>query len=429
MAAPLPRPASLQDLGEDIQHMILRRIPCGIDRGCMSLVCRAWRDVMRDQRRRLGHLLPRLPALPRLLLPAPFSVRCLASGSRVCCVLSACCVHQDHHYLAVTPPGSRCFGSHDDGWLFIETHRPRSHKAIHVRTGVVRVFPRELERRTDPYPYVHRMVIHAAALSATWPHEPNYVGAAIVTSWQHPPLGGALAVPPYRRCIALWRRGWRRAFDPVPLDHYDAALDAEDVLYDRGGRCFFFLTQGEHIRVCMPVRLRDNKLITHWETVLFCPGGRVYDQYVRARYLVVSRMDLLMVVRFTPQPNQPTSKFKVFRVAKRNNMPDAYADAFPVAQYPFAWSELHALDGRVLFVGHGCSRSYEARRYPPDFKDGIYFLDDGEFYDAAVIFGIGNGNQRRYPCSDNGKWSDGHVQRCFPRPDPSDHSAPVWILP
>ncbi|RLM58712.1 uncharacterized protein C2845_PM18G03880 [Panicum miliaceum] len=189
MAAPPPRPASLQD----IQHMILRRIPCGVDSGRMSLVCRAWRDVMRDQRRRLGHL----------LLPAPFSVRCLASSARVCCVLSAC---RDHHYLAVTPPGSRCFGSHDDRWLFIETRRPRSHKAIHVRSGVVRVFPRDLERRTDPYPYAHRMVIHAAALS-TWPNEPNYVGAAIVTSWQHPPPGGALAVPPYRRCIALWRRG------------------------------------------------------------------------------------------------------------------------------------------------------------------------------------------------------------------------------
>ncbi|RLM69676.1 hypothetical protein C2845_PM17G05510 [Panicum miliaceum] len=133
-----------------------------------------------------------------------------------------------------------------------------------------------------------------------------------------------------------------------------------------------------------------------------------------------------MVVRFTPQPNQPTSKFRVFRVAdrRRNNMPDAYA----VAHYPFAWSELHALDGRVLFVGHGCSRSYDARRYPPDFKDGgIYFLDDGEFYDAAVIFG--NGNERRYPCSDNGKWSEGQIQRCFPRSDPSDHSAPVWLFP
>jgi hypothetical protein len=26
-----------------------------------------------------------------------------------------------------------------------------------------------------------------------------------------------------------------------------------------------------------------------------------------------------------------------------------------------------------------------------------------KFYDAAVIFGIGNRNERRYPCSDNGK--------------------------
>jgi hypothetical protein len=80
----------------------------------------------------------------------------------------------------------------------------------------------------------------------------------------------------------------------------------------------------------------------------------------------------------------------------------------------------------MLFVGHGCSRSYEVDQYP-GFKDGIYFLDDGDFYDAAVIFG--NGNVRQYPCSDNGRWSEGHVQRCFPRSDPSDHSAPVWLLP
>ncbi|RLM69138.1 hypothetical protein C2845_PM17G05500 [Panicum miliaceum] len=210
---------------------------------------------MRNQRRRLGHLLPWTPALPRLLLPAPFSVRLLASSARVCCVLSACRVH---HYLAVAPPGSRCFGSHT---------------AVHLRSGFVRQFPRELQCRTDPY--VHRMVIHAAALSS-WPSDPNYVGAAIVTSWQHPPPGGALAVPPYRRCVALWRRGWHRAYDPVPLGHDAAALDAEDVLflYDRAGGCFFFLTQGEHIRVCTA---GDNMLSTHWDTVLFCPGGRVYD--------------------------------------------------------------------------------------------------------------------------------------------------------
>ncbi|RLM64309.1 uncharacterized protein C2845_PM16G22030 [Panicum miliaceum] len=108
-------------------------------------------------------------------------------------------------------------------------------------------------------------------------------------------------------------------------------------------------------------------------------------------------------------------------------------DAFPVAQYPLAWSELHALDGRILLVGHGCSRSYEARRYPPPRRTSrtastSWMMGQCKFYDTAVIFGIGNRNERRYPCSNNGKWSDGHVQRCFPRPDPSDHSAPVWLL-
>ncbi|OEL14530.1 hypothetical protein BAE44_0024453 [Dichanthelium oligosanthes] len=79
----------------------------------------------------------------------------------------------------------------------------------------------------------------------------------------------------------------------------------------------------------------------------------------------------------------------------------------------------------MLFLGHGCSRSYKMVRYP-GFKGGIYFLDDGEFYDKAVIFG--NGNVRQYPCSDNGKWSEGHVRHCFPRPHPSDHTPPEQVV-
>jgi hypothetical protein len=80
----------------------------------------------------------------------------------------------------------------------------------------------------------------------------------------------------------------------------------------------------------------------------------------------------------------------------------------------------------MLFVGRGCSRSYEVHQNP-GFKEGIYFLDDGEFYDEAVIFA--DGNERQFRCSDNGKWSQGHVQRCLPRPDPSNHSPPAWLLP
>jgi hypothetical protein len=83
----------------------------------------------------------------------------------------------------------------------------------------------------------------------------------------------------------------------------------------------------------------------------------------------------------------------------------------------------------MLFVGRGCSRSYEVDRYL-GFKAGVYFLDDGCFYDDEMMFrGV---NERRYPCSDIGKWSEGpppHVERFFPEQGPSYNSPPAWLLP
>ncbi|RLM58107.1 uncharacterized protein C2845_PM18G03870 [Panicum miliaceum] len=309
---PPPLRKSLQDLDMDTQRLILSRIPCIVDRGRISLVCRAWRDMVRSQQHMLvGRLLPQPRSLPWLLLRAPFP----AGSSRVVCVLSGCRVH---HYLNITPPdggGARCFGSHDGAWLLVDTREPvHRAAAVNARTGAFRDLPRELLRRTEPY--VYRMVIHAAALSSS-PDSANCVGAAIVTAWRHPaPCAGP---PPRRRCVALWRRDWPRALDFMPPGQDDVSLNEEDVLYLNHCGAFAFVTQGEHLRL-----------------------------------------------------------------------------------------------------------SYKVDKYP-GFKEGIYFLDDGKFYDDAVIFDNGNGNH--YPCSDNGKWSEGQIQRCFPRSDPSVHSAPVWLLP
>ncbi|PAN04149.2 hypothetical protein PAHAL_1G045700 [Panicum hallii] len=398
----------------DTQRLILSRIPCRVDRGRISLVCRAWRDMVRSQQHMLvGRLLPQPRSLQWLLLRAPFP----AGSNRVVCVLSGCRVH---HYINVVPPDARCFGAHGGAWLFVDTREPvHSAAAVNARTGAFRNLPRELLRRADPY--VYRMVIHAAALSSS-PDDANCVGAAIVTAWQNAAPGAG--PPPRRRCVALWRRDWPRAWDFVPPGQDDVSLNVEDVLYLNHNGAFAFVTQGEHIRICVPLRLSENMLSTKWGTLRFRPGGPLYDHFVRSRYLVVSGGELLMVVRFTPHPNMPTSKFKVFRTAKRN-VNDDNAD-FPIALYPWAWSELDTLGGWMLFVGHGCSRSYKVDKYP-GFKEGIYFLDDGKFYDDAVIFDNGNGNH--YPCSDDGKWSEGQIQRCFPRSDPSVHSAPVWLLP
>ena len=201
---------------------------------------------------------------------------------------------------------------------------------------------------------------------------------------------------------------------------------AEDVVYHDAA--FLFLAKNDNLRVAMPVQDHDGGLDVQRGVRLFRhPGGCGYEQLVRARYLVVSLGELLMVVRIRPRPQEPwTSAFKVFLGAERQT-PDADPE-FPMAQYTWAWSELDTLGGRLLFVGRGCSRSYEVNQYP-GFKEGIYFLNDGEFYDETVIFAANGDDERRFRCSDNGKWSEGHVQRCFPRPDPSGHSPPAWLLP
>ncbi|CAL4994247.1 unnamed protein product [Urochloa decumbens] len=377
---------SFADLPEDNQRQILSSIPCPVDRGRMSLVCRSWRRVIRRHRGELeGRLLQ-----PPPLLRAPHPLGLGLRSARAACVLSGGRVH---HFLDVAPPHARFFGSHDGAWLLLDPSHPRdadaaAARAVNVRTGAVRDLPREVHSPTDQR--LHRMVIHAAVLSLS-PEDARCVGAAIVTSWRD-----RATLSPRRRGIALWFR--------------DCPAMATFPLMPR--------TSSTSVKA-------DNLLeVVQWQTRRFCPRVRLD---VRARYLVVSGGELLMVVRFMPHPDhQPTSKFKVFRMIKRNNA-DADANDFPVDRYPLAWSELDTLGGRMLFVGHGCSRSFKVDEYP-GFEAGIYFLDGGMFYDDAVIFATGDAT--RYPCCDNGNWTqDGRVQRCFPRSDPSDHSAPVWLLP
>jgi len=82
----------------------------------------------------------------------------------------------------------------------------------------------------------------------------------------------------------------------------------------------------------------------------------------------------------------------------------------------------------MLFVGRGCSRSYETADYP-GFEDGVYFSDDRSFYNGDIFGGV---SERLYFCNDNGKWSEGppsNVTLFFPENGPSRHSSPTWILP
>jgi len=134
-----------------------------------------------------------------------------------------------------------------------------------------------------------------------------------------------------------------------------------------------------------------------------------------------------MIVRFAPDPDSPTSGFKVFSRIGPLALEDDGSGG--MVGRPYTWSELDSLGGRMLFVGRGCSRSYETADYP-GFKDGIYFSDDRSFYDEQIMFrGV---DERQYPCSDTGKWTQGpppNVERFFPEQGPSNHSSPAWLLP
>lgn len=125
---------------------------------------------------------------------------------------------------------------------------------------------------------------------------------------------------------------------------------------------------------------------------------------VTTRYLVGSRGELLMVVRLvTLCPGQVVSlqagAFQVYQMMQHLN---------DVGLVELAWAEMPRLDGRMLFVARGCSRSYEVADFSGfGFQDGIYFLDDANSDCVAVM--VQHPPLWRYTCNDNGRyqWVDG----------------------
>ncbi|OEL34206.1 hypothetical protein BAE44_0004776 [Dichanthelium oligosanthes] len=102
-----------------------------------------------------------------------------------------------------------------------------------------------------------------------------------------------------------------------------------------------------------------------------------------------------MVVRFgNPIHQLPTLSFKVFEAVKVEKDGEMY----------YLWCQHDTLGGRIISVGQGCSRSYEADQYVRfGLDEGVYFLDDGSLHDNALMFA--GDDDRAYPCSDNGFWS------------------------
>ncbi|OEL38562.1 hypothetical protein BAE44_0000418 [Dichanthelium oligosanthes] len=152
----------------------------------------------------------------------------------------------------------------------------------------------------------------------------------------------------------------------------------EDVIYHNGA--FHFLNREENLYVCTvkaPLEEPQVRVVVRQ----FHPVIPGYEPWrVEDRYLVESRGELLMVVR-KKSLQEPTrsSSFRVFQMTA----PDAdHADEY-------SWDELPTLDGRMLFVGHGHSRSYEVADFP-ELQDAVYFHD--EAFNVLTMVFLGDGN-------------------------------------
>ncbi|CAL5096312.1 unnamed protein product [Urochloa decumbens] len=343
-----------------------------------------------------------------LRVQPPEEVTSQSGSTRVYCVLSNC---RTHHDMDDPPHGARFFGSHGGSWLLLAYEQSYHHAAVNLGDGHVIRLP---DRVVDDCGITHDLTMLAAALSAP-PDHPYYTGACVMPGWSSP-----------------------------------TDLEVEDITFS--GENFFFLTRGEHMWVCHAPVDGDGQV----QLIVFEHKGRDYGELaVHSRYLVPTRLGPLMVVRFNHDQLMSTS-FKVFQVIvnppQHNDHPNGEEDdegevedeeddqgAEDVEEdqgteevdsvwCPCSWAELDTLGGQMLFVGRGCSRSYEAAMYL-GWKVGIYFLDDLCFYDEEIMFH--DIDERQYPCSDNGKWFEGPPQRIqgMPPQDPSSHSPPAWLLP
>uniref|UniRef100_A0A0E0DU83 KIB1-4 beta-propeller domain-containing protein n=1 Tax=Oryza meridionalis TaxID=40149 RepID=A0A0E0DU83_9ORYZ len=392
---------------DDVLHEVARRIPCEVDRRHMSRVCNSWRVALA----KLEAPAPP-PPLPWLALPEsddglPATVSCVLSGCRA----HAFSVLQGAH-------GARYFGSYDGGWLFLAVGGQAQRQALlnpkinDFQTldlpnlaRVNSVDPNEANPNRD-----REMAIVAATLSC----QPTEQGCIHVAFWR---VGDDMVLPPF------WEGMNREA------DWFRPPM--EDLIFYGGA--FLFLDRGEHILACEePPVFQEYGVELVPVGMFFQPRVHDKNETVLARYLVESRKNLLMVVKLTSgRQHLPTSAFRVFQKKKLNNGEEDEPLYNGMLQFQYYWSELDKLEGRMLFVGRGCSRSYEAGDRYPGMEEGVYFLDDRSFRNPIMAFDR-DADELPYRCSDNGKWSKSptpQVDRCFPSRGPSIDSPPVWILP
>uniref|UniRef100_J3KUG5 KIB1-4 beta-propeller domain-containing protein n=1 Tax=Oryza brachyantha TaxID=4533 RepID=J3KUG5_ORYBR len=335
MADELPPPADDSELPlADFPAVLVREIVAGIRCNLDRERAEKFGDTWREEIQLLG---PLPPPLPLLLVPR-------SNGAPVFhCALSNWRTHP--YYLQASTHAARFFGSYDGGWYFVSLGQTEDHFLLNLEDPDL--FFRLPDRRSrglivlHPFPleptlWEDKIVIVAATLSRQ-PTERGCVAAGIIG---YLPICQDYDI----REIAFWGMGDGEREISYTFREKDPDLKVEDLLYSHVDEAFLFLTRGEHIHEFhQPIFPLEH---TNQEVVRFQQRRGDGDGPAEVR-------------------NATNAKWE-----------------FEAEHH---WAELPALEGRILFVGKGCSRSYEvAHGYPG--MEGIYFLDDLCFYDPMIVF-------------------------------------------
>uniref|UniRef100_A0ACD5X6B6 Uncharacterized protein n=1 Tax=Avena sativa TaxID=4498 RepID=A0ACD5X6B6_AVESA len=333
-------------LPPELLDIILRYLTCHADRVYFAAVCRAWRSA--------AHVHKALPCkLPWLLLPSPVAPSFLSLHSGATRRL----------YLPESVRAARLCGSHEGGWVALAFDQWRGYAAVNLCSGAKVPLPDRLRIPSSRWidaDREHPMVIRTITFSGT-PSAEGCLAAAHVSS----------------TCsIAFWRTGMDRHWIAYrgDVDHI------QDIIYYKGG--FHVLSNTEDVVVYTPNVVNGASLVMSRTSCLiqkrddYKPDSRLPKSFRMSRYLVESRGKLLMVLRlFRPEQRRE------FRIFEMNLAGAGGSEA--------SWVELHALPGRVLLLGRGCSRAFEVSQSDRLPAGNIYYLDDTSF---SLSLALSNGS-------------------------------------
>ncbi|KAF8693404.1 hypothetical protein HU200_038797 [Digitaria exilis] len=390
-------PPSLADVPDNIPVRISAFLPCLADRAHMACVNRLWSRAVRGVGR------PPPPTLPPLPPPPPQLPWLIFPNTEAPTFYSP--ITRRHHRLFNLPPDvrrARLCGSGDGGWLVLALDSRHGYALYNLGSGErFPLPPGYMTARNAPFP----LVVRAATLSAAPSRGTDYMVAAIVNAGS----GGTNA--------AFWCEGNGTWFSPPGM----RAFRPQDVIFYQGS--FFFLGADERVVAFGQMPGPDG-------TVAFGRGD--YDMEQREgyaedvgyggrmrRYLVESRGGLLMVIRYIHDGT--TLTIRVFELVPTEE--ELVDGALPRV----TWEHIGTvLEGRMLFLGRGCSRCFEVADYNGFQESMIYFLDDGMVAvpsaDDRTLYSFTDMGRYDMDEIEAAPWPEGLYQRT------SDNAPPTWWL-